>query len=538
MHSIDSSSKSDENVELYHQRKQETGRSHGMKTDLPNRCSTCGKGFKKPSDLVRHIRTHTGEKPFACKLCCKKFAVKSTLDVHLRTHTGKKEHKCNTCNTFYSSKGSLKIHMRLHTGSKPLQCYHCGLRFRTSGHRKTHMIKHGIIANTKDTGLIKKFKQEDSNESSGDVGEHSEMAEIVGGQTEAILPTTLDVSDDLEACNSVMVNLDGTVTLQLSGMNFNGLDASSLLSLHAVGLEDANLDPLQYGNTVSLEFPSEVIDERGETALQNVVMVQRENFVNNEGSKSIRDERRDLNITEQDQALISLEENLAAREDVDASSNHSSEYSQVLTTYLPVNSEIKCPFCSKLFSKPSECQEHIQNLHSGIVKTEYIPVEMSYSPDPLALTLKQSLGSQRKITFKDKMYNFSSDKDYDFSRDTVPNLSFKCLICKEIFVSQSSYHQHLSSEHRCSELYKNSNQFCNEEYSRKEDLLSHQHHHQQQQSGVILSHPGVIFKNSTKSNIIKNSSDKSMTLSTASSSRSGIEEDIDPLMIRDIFLPQ
>lgn len=30
-------------------------------------CSSCAKDFKKPSDLIRHIRTHTKEKPFKVK---------------------------------------------------------------------------------------------------------------------------------------------------------------------------------------------------------------------------------------------------------------------------------------------------------------------------------------------------------------------------------------------------------------------------------------------------------------------------------------
>lgn len=82
----------------------------------PNQCGRCPKSFRKPSDLVRHLRTHTGERPYQCDFCSKCFTVKSTLDTHLKTHNTVKRCVCHMCGFYFATKGSLKVHMRLHTG--------------------------------------------------------------------------------------------------------------------------------------------------------------------------------------------------------------------------------------------------------------------------------------------------------------------------------------------------------------------------------------------------------------------------------------
>ena len=65
-------------------------------------CPCCAKEFRKPSDLVRHIRIHTHEKPFKCPQCFRAFAVKSTLTAHIKTHTGIKAFKCHLLPTVTS----------------------------------------------------------------------------------------------------------------------------------------------------------------------------------------------------------------------------------------------------------------------------------------------------------------------------------------------------------------------------------------------------------------------------------------------------
>uniref|UniRef100_A0A3Q1HBL1 C2H2-type domain-containing protein n=1 Tax=Anabas testudineus TaxID=64144 RepID=A0A3Q1HBL1_ANATE len=136
--------------------------------EKPFSCPVCGNRYKLKSHMKEHMRTHTGERPYSCYICGRSFNRSSTMSKHARiqhregmpfkcvqcsqrfslltheskSHDGKGNFDCHVCGKHIPCQSNLQNHMRVHTGERPYSCHFCGKCFKLKGHMTEHIRTH------------------------------------------------------------------------------------------------------------------------------------------------------------------------------------------------------------------------------------------------------------------------------------------------------------------------------------------------------------------------------------------------------------
>lgn len=76
-------------------------------------CKLCKMSFRSPGVLKKHGQLHThGMTPYACNVCSYTSMDKSTLVRHLRTHNGERPFQCAICKYAFTTKANCERHVR------------------------------------------------------------------------------------------------------------------------------------------------------------------------------------------------------------------------------------------------------------------------------------------------------------------------------------------------------------------------------------------------------------------------------------------
>lgn len=92
-------------------------------------CLKCKKDFLSKSNLMRHMRSHDGSKPYQCSVCGLGFTQNGSLNQHMLIHSGTYPFECKFCAKKFRRNASLISHLRRHTKNAPYVCEKCSLRF-------------------------------------------------------------------------------------------------------------------------------------------------------------------------------------------------------------------------------------------------------------------------------------------------------------------------------------------------------------------------------------------------------------------------
>lgn len=74
-------------------------------------CHLCPYTSYSRGDVIKHVRVHTGERPFKCTICPYASTQRQNVTVHMRKHSKEKLFSCYICGSTYKLQQDLQRHL-------------------------------------------------------------------------------------------------------------------------------------------------------------------------------------------------------------------------------------------------------------------------------------------------------------------------------------------------------------------------------------------------------------------------------------------
>lgn len=119
---------------------------HNLESHCTHTCHICLHTFTAKNNLVRHIRLHTGYKPYKCTICSVSFTRRDDLKGHILKHNYSKPYRCNICGKGYTDRSCVRNHMRKEHGMMLRHvCQQCGEGFSDPSKFLEHKRNHPVL---------------------------------------------------------------------------------------------------------------------------------------------------------------------------------------------------------------------------------------------------------------------------------------------------------------------------------------------------------------------------------------------------------
>ncbi|XP_071795716.1 uncharacterized protein [Asterias amurensis] len=87
----------------------------------------------------RHLKTHTGDKPYKCSICEAVFGDQSRLNAHAPIHREERNYLCDQCGKAFKRAINLRMHRKVHLVVRPHGCTLCNYRCKRHDTLNLHM---------------------------------------------------------------------------------------------------------------------------------------------------------------------------------------------------------------------------------------------------------------------------------------------------------------------------------------------------------------------------------------------------------------